>query len=332
VAAIERALPGYSHNDIKSANFLVQRNDETGDHQGPDGGGGGCGGGAAASTAAAPPSAAAPSANLSPSAGLKAAFSSGAKQARGAAAGAGGGGRLGAPDEPVAGFKFIVKVADCEFCSKGATPAHMAVGTAASTPHWTAPEVLSGAAPVSPASDVFALGCVMFEVASRAVPFAGEPASSVARLYLAGRRPPFPSSSQARGLARAPPPAQEPVQAHDGGGGSVAFAPPKGAKLAALAALEARSFERYTELVGRAWAEDPGVRPSAAELCKELERLRAGFLRAKAEAEADSGRRWLHANDPPSEPSPFGELNRAPSVGGYGGVAGDEADKAILAV
>lgn len=57
----------------------------------------------------------------------------------------------------------MVKLADLEFASKGVTPAHLAKMGAAAV-NWTAPEVLSGEAPVSPASDVFSLAMTLYEV------------------------------------------------------------------------------------------------------------------------------------------------------------------------
>ena len=88
---------------------------------------------------------------------------------------------------------FIVKLADVEFASRGRTPEHMRGG---GTPNWTAPEVLDGSEEVSPASDVYALGNVLFEIAASEVPFGHElDPRRVAQCIKEGQRPLFPEGT-----------------------------------------------------------------------------------------------------------------------------------------
>jgi hypothetical protein len=56
---------------------------------------------------------------------------------------------------------------------------------------WTAPEVLSGAKPVSQKSDIFALAMVLYEIYNRKVPYSHLKFGEIADLYLKGERPPF---------------------------------------------------------------------------------------------------------------------------------------------
>jgi serine/threonine protein kinase len=210
LAALVAALPGTSHNDIKSANYLVDcpgRKATTG--------GGGSGGG-------------------------------------GEASGGGGGG------DPI--VKFVVKLADVEFSSVGDTPEHMTRGD---TPNWTAPEVLNGTATVSPASDMYALANVLFEIAAREVPFENEVSPSgvpisVRQHIIEGRRPVFPEPMAAAGAT---------VPRARGDEATVS-----------RAALELTSRALFKAQVEQAWSQDPAARPEAAALVVALEALLNDFL------------------------------------------------------
>jgi len=168
IEALVKALPGSSHNDVKSANFLVHR-----------------------------------------------------KAPRGAAS-------PGSGDE----FAYVAKLADFEFVTNGITPAHMLLGEEHFKPNWTAPEVLDGSHQVSPASDVYSLANVLFEIASHEVPFQRESSPrAVAQHIKEGRRPAFPEA------------------------------------WAVSSALQ--TFE-FRELVGQAWAQSPLARPSASMIAQDL--------------------------------------------------------------
>jgi serine/threonine protein kinase len=138
-----------------------------------------------------------------------------------------------------------------KFASNGVTPEYM---TYAGTPNWTAPEILLGTAEVSGATDVYALANVLFEIATRTLPFSEEfDPTAVAEHIKAGRRPTWP-----------PCPALEAASGSD--------------ERAKLAACELLSHSQLKALVFRAWSQDPSERPSAAALAKELERMLADFI------------------------------------------------------
>ena len=119
LAALVRSKPGFSHNDVKSANFLVHD----------------------------------PSTTDSTRAETN-------WPAQGATDSEG---------SPSSRCALVVKLADLEFASCGVTPQHLLAASAAV--NWTAPEVLSQAAPVSPASDVYSLAMTMYEIVARQVRF-----------------------------------------------------------------------------------------------------------------------------------------------------------------
>jgi hypothetical protein len=212
VAALVAALPGTSHNDIKSANYLV----DCPDRKATTGSGGGSSGGG------------------------------------GEASGGGGGGGPG--------VKFVVKLADVEFASVGETPEHMTRGD---TPNWTAPEVLNGTATVSPASDMYALANVLFEIAAREVPFENEVSPSgvpisVRQHIIEGRRPVFPEPMAAAGAT---------VPRARGDEATVS-----------RAALELTSRALFKAQVEQAWSQDPAARPEAAALVVALEAMLNDYL------------------------------------------------------
>jgi serine/threonine protein kinase len=77
-----------------------------------------------------------------------------------------------------------------QFASRGVTPEFMMVG---GSPHWTAPEILLGTSDVSGATDVYALANVLFEIATRTLPFSEElHLTAVVEHIKAGRRPTWP--------------------------------------------------------------------------------------------------------------------------------------------
>ena len=163
IEALVKTLPGFSHNDVKSANFLVHKNRE--------------------------PSRC---------------------------------------DE----FTYIVKLADFEFVTNGVTPDHMLLGEDHFKPNWTAPEVLDGSRQVSPASDIYSLANVLFEIATHQVPFQQESdPRAVARHIKEGRRPAFPET---------------------------------------WAASSAQQTFEFRELVKQAWAQSPLARPPASALAQDL--------------------------------------------------------------
>lgn len=184
VSAVSTALPGYSHNDIKSANFLVHRG---------------------------------PSDNSSSS---------------------------------LSSTALVVKIADVEFASKGITPAHLLTW---STPNWTAPEVLSGVQPVSPKSDVFSLGCVLYEIFSRTIPFEGEQdGKTVAQNIINGMRPAFPEDITATGHSVNPP-----------------------------ALFEVAVQKQFRSVIELTWAHDSEHRPASADLVSRLNQIRDEYVRSK---------------------------------------------------
>ena len=185
MSALVAALPGYSHNDIKSANFLVDR-------------------------------------------------PSSSKQA-----------------------SFVVKLADIEFATLGVTPTHIAEGQV--TPNWVAPEVLLGTSTVSPASDVYALGMVLFEIATRKIPFENENKEKVRESIIAGRRPDI-------------------LEIQDY---------PRAESLIPKASVEVeqRSRGKYANLIAQTWQADPEARLSAADTTKALESMLAEYVEQKDAAD-----------------------------------------------
>ena len=65
----------------------------------------------------------------------------------------------------------------------------------AGTPYWTAPEVLRGDTPYTPASDVYALGITMYEMYARKLPYQGEnPKTMIEKIKKKNKRPQPPST------------------------------------------------------------------------------------------------------------------------------------------
>jgi len=162
--------------------------------------------------------------------------------------------------DPTNAMKFVVKLADVEFASVGVTPEHMVRGD---TPNWTAPEVLTGTSGVSPASDIYAVANVLFEIATREVPFENQSdllddtPMSIKNKIIEGHRPTFPESLAA---------AQS----------EIAHAQGNKAEVSRLA-IELSSRARFNELVERAWSQDPASRPEAAALLADLKALHADY-------------------------------------------------------
>lgn len=242
VAALVAALPGTSHNDIKSANYLVDC-PETDAPAAPSETRGGIFSftGIGRGTNKLPPSDDANSSSVSVAVNSSA---------------------------PV---KFVVKLADVEFASVGKTPAHMTRGE---TPNWTAPEVLSGERSVSPASDMYALANVLFEIAVRETPFGSVNGgdAQVKKRIIDGHRPEFPDPAHWAAVERAESALNDGTE------------PPY------VAEVETASRQEFVAIVGRAWAPDPQSRPSAAELVEQLQNLYDTFTR-EVTAEREKMRR-----------------------------------------
>lgn len=144
----------------------------------------------------------------------------------------------------------MVKIADVEFASMGVTPEHL---LHSETPNWTAPEVLAGSAPVSPASDVYSLASVCFEVYNRQIPWDKcTSGAAISKLVRDGKRPDF--ATDAHGLEQSNP-----------------------------MSLENRSKSAFRHLVGRAWAQDQNARPSAVDLVREIGELKLSFEHGSVE-------------------------------------------------
>jgi serine/threonine protein kinase len=171
------------------------------------------------------------------------------------------------------GLRYVVKIADVEFASHGVTPEHTRRGE---SPHWTAPEVLSGAAPVSPSSDVFALGSVLFEIMARQVPFGDFNDQDAAAQIQAGKRPLAPECAAGMPLAVAPAVSEF---------SAMRFMPSSsGPSSSCDFAVELASRAQFRALIKSAWAQDPSARPTAGEAAEELEAM----LREVSKPEARS--------------------------------------------
>jgi serine/threonine protein kinase len=146
--------------------------------------------------------------------------------------------------------------------------------TRGETPNWTAPEVLSGERAVSPASDMYALANVLFEIAVRETPFGSVTGgdAQVKKQIIDGHRPEFPDPAHWAAVERAE------SALNDG------TAPPY------VAEVETVSRQEFVAIVGRAWAPDPQSRPSAAELVEQLQTLYDTFTR-EVTAEREKMRR-----------------------------------------
>ena len=89
---------------------------------------------------------------------------------------------------------------------RSAMPGTFAAATARSqggmlgSPHWTAPENFDDESPdyAKPPADVFSLGMIGFELATRQLPWAGKNIGQIVSAVQAGRRPPLPAGLDAR--------------------------------------------------------------------------------------------------------------------------------------
>lgn len=133
--------------------------------------------------------------------------------------------------DPHAGLR--VKVGDfgvAKDLAREDTESLTAHGAAIGTPGYMSPEQLSGK-PVGPASDLYALGCILFEALTGARPFIGEGRAALMMDHLLSPPPPLP----------------DPL--------------PSGASAPTA----------FAELIGALLAKDPGVRPaSAREVARRL--------------------------------------------------------------
>lgn len=151
--------------------------------------------------------------------------------------------------------KYIVKISDMEFASQGVTPAHLLTFD---TPNWTAPEVLAGSMPVSPGSDVFGVGSVLFEIANRRIPFERMAGKIIAQQVIEGKRPEFTQYDVDAARELSPNEAR-------------------------AVAGEVQSRSMFKALVNRAWSQDLVDRPSGAELASECAALRADYWKQLGE-------------------------------------------------
>lgn len=85
---------------------------------------------------------------------------------------------------------WTVKVGDFGFATAKQDNGTM---TRCGTPSWTAPEIMGGTDKASEKSDVYAFGIVMWEVATRQVPYHNKTMTSVAMDVMSGERPPVPA-------------------------------------------------------------------------------------------------------------------------------------------
>ena len=163
---------------------------------------------------------------------------------------------------------YVVKCADIEFATAGVTPEHMVRGD---TPNWTAPEVLAGTAPVSPASDVFALGVVLYEIMCRQVPFGEEMNGAVvARSIVEGKRAPFQNAEEILLAGRGK---------------------------SAVARCELASRTRMKALIKEAWVDALRERPSAADIAqKKLTRRAVSTSSSYSKRSSSRGTRPHHLN------------------------------------
>jgi serine/threonine-protein kinase len=90
-----------------------------------------------------------------------------------------------------------VKILDFGIARADGTPAGTAAGTVLGTPAYLSPEQAAGH-PAGQASDLYALGCVLFEMLTGAPPFTGE--SAVALAYRQVHDDPGPPSARRPGL------------------------------------------------------------------------------------------------------------------------------------
>lgn len=146
-------------------------------------------------------------------------------------------------------MSYIVKLADVEFASKGVTPLHLTL-VDQGTPNWTAPEILEGISPVSPASDVFSLACVLCEIVTFKVPFEEvKTPEAVAELIKRGKRPQLPMLDESSALDSST------------------------SEYRRMAA----SRTKLCELIDLGWAQNWAARPSAKTLAQDVDALRQAY-------------------------------------------------------
>lgn len=115
--------------------------------------------------------------------------------------------------------------------------------------------MLASAAPVSQASDIFALGVTLFEIAERIMPFSG--CNDVSEAILSGRRPKF---SEVEDL----------VQTSE-----------------SIAVCERESRTRFATLVAQLWSQHPAARPLAVEAVSSLLEIRTDYILQLEEIKQD---------------------------------------------
>ncbi len=110
-------------------------------------------------------------------------------------------------------------------------------------------QILEGRSSVSPASDVFSLASVLFEIASREIPYGKDKAEDAAKAIIAGQRPDLKFAE---------------------------ILDPDTEEKLIRAEVDARA--KLRDVVYQAWAQIPSDRPSAAYVAEAINEIREVYL------------------------------------------------------
>lgn len=198
-------------------------------------------------------------------------------------------------------YKYEVKIADIEFASQNISPQHMLFSdekpVEKEVVNWTAPEVLSGESPVSQSSDVFALSLVLYEIYNRQIPFTGVPSNQIAARYISGERPSFTDDDVWQSEVRRVFQVHEDLQVeHRTSSSSIVVSASdvfidkeddgvQSKKYSQLLAIESESRGRFRSLVGRGWAQAPEDRLTASEMLIEMDAIKNDYYRQLKQCE-----------------------------------------------